>query len=334
MRASIKDVAAKAGVSIATVSHVLNGTRPIRPHTRERVLIAVQELGYAQNRAAQHLARGKSTFLGLIVSDVRNPFFPEITSAFQDEALLHDMDVLVLNTNYDAERMLNSVQRLVGLQVPGIAILTSQIDVSVMEMLAKRRIAAVYLDVGRVGHSVSNLVIDYEHGIAEALEHLTQLGHRDIAYIGGPPRFSSVQRRKQAFIDTALKLGLNPSRTIDADFRVKGAYAACSTLLEQGAPSAIVAGNDLTAIGILHCAYDAGLRVPEKLSVVGFDDILFAQYTQPALTTVAVPKPEIGRVVFDALWRMIADPDLAGREFRIETRLVIRQSTAAPERAK
>jgi DNA-binding LacI/PurR family transcriptional regulator len=324
-------VAARAGVSIATVSHVLNGTRPIRPHTRQRVMTAVEELGYAQNRAARNLATGKSTFLGLIISDVRNPFFPEITAAFQDEALLHDMDALVLNTNYDAERMLNSVQRLVGLQVPGVAILTSQIDGSVMDMLASRHIAAVYLDLGRVAHSISNILVDYEHGIAEALEYLTSLGHRDIAYIGGPPRLPSAQRRKQAFIDTAVRLGLKPGRTIDSDFTVKGAYAACSKLLEQGAPTAILAGNDLTAIGVLHRAYDAGLRVPENLSVVGFDDILFAEYTQPALTSVAVPRTEIGKVAFDALWAMMADADLAGREFRVGTRLIVRQSAAPPE---
>jgi DNA-binding LacI/PurR family transcriptional regulator len=333
LRSSIKDVAARAGVSIATVSHVLNGTRPIRPHTRQRVLTAVQELGYAQNQAARNLARGRSTFLGLIVSDVRNPFFPEITAAFQDEALQHDMDALVLNTNYDAERMLNAVRRLMGLQVPGVAILTSQIDESVIEMLARRRIAAVYLDLGRVDHSISNILVDYEHGIAEALEYLTSLDHREIAYVGGPPRLPSAQRRKQAFIETARRLGLQPGRTVDSDFTVRGAYAACSALLENGsAPTAIVAGNDLTAIGVLHRAYDAGLRVPEHLSVVGFDDISFAEYTQPALTTVAVARNEIGKVAFEALWAMLADPELNGREFRVGTRLVIRQTAKPPER--
>jgi LacI family transcriptional regulator len=295
-------------------------------------MTAVQELGYAQNQAARNLARGRSTFLGLIVSDVRNPFFPEITAAFQDEAVLHDMDALVLNTNYDAERMLKSVRRLVGLQVPGVAILTSQIDISVMEMLASRRIAAVYLDLGRVAHSISNILVDYEHGIAEALQYLTQLGHRDIAYIGGPPKLASAQRRKVAFMQNAARLGLNGHRTIDSDFTVRGAYSACGALLEQGAPTAIVAGNDLTAIGVLHRAYDAGLRVPEKLSVVGFDDILFAEYTQPALTSVAVPRTEIGKAAFDALWAMMADPALTGREFRVGTRLVLRQSAASPER--
>lgn len=330
MASSIKDVAARAGVSIATVSHVLNETRPIRPHTRERVLSAIRELGYSQNQAARNLARGKSSFLGLIVSDVRNPFFPEITSAFQDEALLHDMDALVLNTNYDAERLLKSVQRLVGLQVPGVAILTSQIDGSVMQMLASRRIAAVYLDLGRVGHGISNIVVDYEGGIRDALEYLTGLGHRQIAYVGGPLRLPSAERRKQEFIRTAQRLGLDASRTVDSDFTVRGAYAACSELLDARAVTAIVAGNDLTAIGVLHRAYDAGLRVPEHLSVVGFDDILFAEYTQPALTTVAVARTEIGKKAFEGLWTMMADPELGGREFRLSTRLVMRQSAGPP----
>ncbi|MGH8164028.1 MAG: LacI family DNA-binding transcriptional regulator, partial [Rhodanobacteraceae bacterium] len=166
MSANIKDVAERAGVSIATVSHVLNGTRPTRQHTRQRVLTAVSELGYARNQAARNLVRGRSSLLGLIISDIRNPFFPEITAAFQDQALAHDMDALVLNTNYDPRRTLNSVRRLMGLQVPGVAVLTSQIEPSVIAMLASQRIAAVYLDLGRVAPSIGNIVIDYEKGIA------------------------------------------------------------------------------------------------------------------------------------------------------------------------
>ncbi len=291
---------------------------------------AIQELGYSQNQTARNLVRGRSTFLGLIVSDVRNPFFPEITAAFQEQALTHGMDAVVLNTNYDAEKTLNAVRRLIGLQVPGVALLTSQIDPAVMNMLAHRRIAAVYLDLGRVDQAISNIVIGYERGIADALEHLTSLGHRRIAYIGGPPHLTSAQRRKNAFSDTAARLGCEPDWTVDSDFTVAGGYAACATILDAYAPSAIIAGNDLTAIGILHRAFDAGLVVPADLSVVGFDDILFAEFTQPALTTVAVPRTEIGKVAAEALWTMMADPDLAGRQFRLGTRLVIRQSTVRP----
>ncbi len=331
MSVSIKDVALRAGVSIATVSHVLNGTRPTRQGTRERVLEAVRELGYSQNQAARNLARGRSSLLGLLISDIRNPFFPDITAGFQDQALAHDMDALVMNTNYDPQRTLNSVRRLIGLQVPGVAILTSQIDPAVIDMLATHRIAAVYLDLGRVDHSISNIVLEYENGIIEALEYLTHIGHSRIAYIGGPLHLNSAQRRKKAFMETAVRLRLEPSHTIDSDFTVKGGYFACSKLLSGDAtPTAIVAGNDLTAIGILHRAYDGKLRVPEDLSVVGFDDILFAEYTQPALTTVVVPRAEIGRVAFQALWTMLSDPDLTGREYRVATRLVTRHSTLPP----
>lgn len=334
MGVSIKDVAARAGVSIATVSHVLNGTRPTRQYTRDRVLHAVRELGYSQNQSARNLARGRSTLLGLLVSDVRNPFFPDVIAGFQDQALAHDMDALVLNTNYDPQRTLNSVRRLMGLQVPGVAILTSQIDPSVIDMLAERRVAAVYLDLGRVSQSISNVMLEYEHGIVEALEYLAQLGHRRIAYIGGPLLLKSAQRRKRAFLETAARLGLEGAQAIDADFTVKGGYFACSKLLTGSVPTAILAGNDLTAIGILHRAYDGGLRVPDDLSVVGFDDILFAEYTQPALTTVSVPRNEIGKVAFQALWSMISDADQVGREFRVATSLAVRQSAMPPSKGQ
>jgi len=165
------------------------------------------------------------------------------------------------------------------------------------------------------------------------LEHLAKLGHRRIAYIGGPLHLNSAQRRKNAFLESAIQMGLEAPTTIDADFTVKGGYFACSKLLNGSTPTAIVAGNDLTAIGVLHRAYDGGLRVPEDLSVVGFDDILFAEYTQPALTTVSVPRIEIGRVAFQALWTMMADPSRTGREFRVGTKLITRQTTAVAKAA-
>jgi LacI family transcriptional regulator len=324
---SIKDVAARAGVSIATVSHVLNGTRGTRQETRDRVEEAIRELGYSQNQAARNLARGRSSLLGLIISDIRNPFFPEVTSAFQDQALVHNMDAIVLNTNYDPQRTLNAVKRLTGLQVPGVAILTSQIDPAVAEILPRSGVASVFLDLGRVDRNVSNILVDYERGIGDSLQHLTKLGHRRIGYIGGPLELPSAQIRKRAFINGALQAGVEPGRAIDSDFTVKGGYSACGELMNGLRPTAIVTGNDLTAIGVLHRAFDAGLKVPEDLSVVGFDDIMFAEYTQPALTTVAVPRGEIGKAAFQALWAMMNDPEQAGRELRVETHLVVRQST-------
>jgi DNA-binding LacI/PurR family transcriptional regulator len=327
---TIREVAAKAGVSTATVSHVLNGTQRTRPRTKERVLAAVQELGYSQNQAARNLAQGKSNLLGLLISDIRNPFFPEVTAAFQDQALAHGMDVLVLNTNYDVQRMLMSVKRLIGLRVPGIAVLTSQIDPSIIDLLKDRSIPAVYLDLGRVDEHISNIVLGYEDGIAEAIEHLAGLGHQRIGYIGGTPHLKSSIRRTSAFRDNVIRLGLPPDYMIDGDFTVEGGYFACSKLLSRSSPTAIIAANDQMAIGVLHRASDGGLCVPEDLSVVGFDDILFSQYTQPALTTVALPRAEIGRVAFEALWSMMSKPQQGGCELQLGARLTIRQSTVRP----
>lgn len=338
----IKDVARRAGVSTATVSHVLNGSRPTRAVTRQRVLQAANALGYAQNQAARNLAVGRSSLFGLVISDIRNPFFPEISAAFQDQALVHDMDAVVFNTNYDGQRMLNSVKRLIGLQVAGVAVLTSEMDPAVAALLEEREIGAVYLDLGKVDRLVANIALDYEHGIAEALEYLSQLGHHRIAYIGGPRHLLSARRRQQAFLESAQAAKLEADAVIDADFTVKGGYFAASKLLSAppaARPTAIVAANDLTAIGVLHRAHDGNLRVPEDLSVVGFDDISMAEFTQPALTTVQVPRSEIGRTAFQALWTMLGAPaaggpeaesERGGREFRLGTRLIKRQSALPP----
>jgi LacI family transcriptional regulator len=291
------------------------------------VLLAIQELGYSQNQAARNLARGRSSLLGLIISDIRNPFFPEITSAFQDLALDHDMDAVILNTNYDSARTLNAVRRLIGMQVAGVAILTSQMEPAAFDLLPQGGVASVFLDLGRVDQNISNIAIDYEQGIGAALRHLAELGHTRVGYIGGPVHLPSVARRKQAFLAITAQLGLDPCGVADADFTVTGGYSACSAiLLKRERPSAIVAGNDLTAIGVMHSAYNHGLRLPAELAVVGFDDIVFSEYTQPALTTVAVPRKDIGVIAFEALWTMINDPEHAGREYRVETRLVTRQS--------
>jgi LacI family transcriptional regulator len=327
---SIKDVAEYAGVSIATVSHVLNGTRPVRPETRQRVLAGVERLGYAPNLVARRLAGGPSQLLGVVVSDLRNPFFPDITTAFQEQALLREMDSLVIHTNYESHRTLMAVRRLVGLQVPGVAILTSQIEQSIIELLHEKRLCAVYLDLGRVERRISNLAIDYEHGIAEALSHLRELGHRRIGFIGGKPTLPSACRRKSAFSTQAAAHPELETRICDADFTVHGGYFACARLVTGWSPTALIAANDLMAIGAMHCCWDRSLRVPTDLSIVGFDDITFAEFTQPSLTTVHVPRARIGMLAFESLWRMLSDPLQQGAETPVPTSLCVRGSTAAP----
>src|SRR5213082_180386 len=173
----IKDVAKLSGVSTATVSHVINKTRYVSDETRRRVLGAIENVGYTPNIHARNLASGQSRTLGLIISDITNPFFPDLVKSIQERALELGYDVIVLNTNYEPARDARYVQRLLELRVLGAMILTTEMDISV-----------VFLDIGKVGPHTSNIRVNYEKGVHEAVEHLLELGHRQIAFISGPVR--------------------------------------------------------------------------------------------------------------------------------------------------
>jgi DNA-binding LacI/PurR family transcriptional regulator len=327
--ATIKEVAIKAGVSVATVSYVLNDSRKVRPDTGQRVLWAAKELGYLPNTAARSLVVGRSSILGLVVPDIGNPFFPEITKTFQEEANLCGMETIVMNTNQEAQRTRNVVERLLSLQVPGAAFLTSQVDAAIKEFMTKKGLSAVYMGFGAAGQNSGNVAIEQREGILEAVDHLARLGHKRIGLIGGPADGVFAMDRKAAFLEGVRSAGLE-SRAIDSDFTVQGGYFSCSKLLGGFDATAIFAANDLMAIGALHYAYDRQIPVPAALSVIGFDDITFAQFTQPALTTVAVPRAEIGRLAFQTLWKLINDSTQGGRDSVVKTSLVIRQTTAPP----
>jgi LacI family transcriptional regulator len=323
--ATIKEVAEKAGVSAATVSYVLNESRKVRPETEQRVLWAAKELGYHPNTAARCLVVGRSSILGVIVPDMSNPFFPEIAKSFQSEASMHGLETLVMDGNKDPQRTRSLVERLLSLQVPGIAFLTSQVDAPVKEFVAKKGICAAYLGFGSAGPKIANIAIEQGQGILEAVHHLAALGHSRVGFIGGPADGVFAQGRRVAFLEAAGAAGME-TRVFDSDFTVQGGYFGCSRVLGGFDATAIMCANDLMAIGALHYAYDRQIHVPSALSVIGFDNIDFAQFTQPALTTVAVPRAEIGSLAFQSLWSLINDSP--GADYEVKTNLVIRQTTA------
>jgi LacI family transcriptional regulator len=325
--ANIKDVAARAGVSVATVSHVLNNTKRTLPQTAERVHRAVRELGYVQNAVARNLVTGRSSIYGMLISDIRNPFFPEIMTAFQDQATLRDIDTVLMNTNYDVQRTRTCVDRLLALRVPGIAILTSQIDTSVIETLSAHEVAAVYIELGQAGRWMSNIVVDDAAGIDQAVDHLSDLGHKRVGFIGGTKGILVADRRRKAFLAGSERHGLE-AQAVSADFRVRGGYAACAKLMAGFSPTAICTANDLMAFGAMEYAHESGVGLPSQLSIVGFDDIFFAQCTYPALTTVGQDRRKIGETAFQALWKLVNGEESSGSEYHIGTELVVRESTA------
>jgi LacI family transcriptional regulator len=270
---------------------------------------------------------------GLIVSDIRNPFFPDIAAAFQSDAFERGLDAIVMNSGHDAKRGLAAVQRLLALNVSGIAIVTSQLDGAVMDLLVKCSVPAVYLDLGTPGPFASNIAIDYKSAIGETLEHLLSLGHTRIAYISGPEAWRSARSRREAF--EAVVSGRAETMIAEAGGSgVKDGYVTCGRMLASFRPTAIACFNDQLALGALHAAHDRGLRLPRDLSVTGFDDIAFAENSYPPLTTAAVPREELGRTALRALLELTADAAAGGSEYKLVPKLIVRSSTAPPRGGK
>src|ERR1041384_1098716 len=185
---SIKDVAREAGVSTATVSHVINNSRFVSAETRARVLEAVARYDYYPNAHARSLASGRSQILGLLISDITNPFFPELVKSIEAAAYEHGYDVVLSNTNYDAARTSHYVRRLIERKVVGVALMTSELDMALVDELARKHVSVVFLDLDASGVNMSNLCIEYERGIEEAVRHLAKLGHERLAFTGGRRR--------------------------------------------------------------------------------------------------------------------------------------------------
>jgi DNA-binding LacI/PurR family transcriptional regulator len=327
----IRDIANLAGVSTATVSHVINSTRFVSEEVKQKVLEVIEHNGYTPNAHARNLASRQSRTFGLILSDLSNPFFPDLVKSIQECAITKGYDVMMANTNYDQQRTLVSVQRMLEQRVSGVAVMTSEMDASLIGRMAEREVAMVFLDVGKIGPYVNNIAVNYEKGIREGVEHLLELGHRRIAYISGPHALKSAQRRRLAFTKAMTKYGssLHTQPSIyEGDFKATGGQQAVTEILRQKTrPTAIVAANDLMAMGALRELRKEGLRVPEDISVIGFDDIVFAALTDPQLTTIALPREEIGRAAVEALLNTIKQPNHLGREYKITSHLIVREST-------
>jgi DNA-binding LacI/PurR family transcriptional regulator len=327
---NIKEVARVAGVSTATVSRTINGSDKVTPETAERVRRAVEALGFFPNNNARALGSGRSGLYGLIISDITNPFFPELVRSFEEVAVHYGQEVLVANTNYDPHRMELCVRRMLQRKVEGVAIMTSEVDERFIGQLSGRGIPIVFLDTGVPRDGISNIVLDYASGIDHAAEHLTSLGHKRIGFISGPMNLKSARTRHLAFTESLRRAGITQLEHFvqEGNHRMDGGREAMTRMLAHSVrPTAVMASNDLTAIGAMGAIFEHELRVPADISVVGFDDIEISAFTQPALTTVRISRPQIARVAFHALYDS-PQHNRKGSEYTLETVLVERKSTA------
>jgi len=255
--------------------------------------------------------------------------------SFEELATRHQYDLILTSTGYQTARMTGCVRRMLERKVDGVAIMTSEMDLGLIKELARRGVPLVFMDVGRVGPRMSHVLIDYAHGIRQAVDHLVGLGHNRVAFITGPLDLHSARTRRQAFLDgmRAHRIKPDPKLVREGTHTAEGGQHAMAALLRVSKrPTAVVCSNDWTAIGALHAIDAAGMRVPEEVSVVGFDDIPLASYTSPPLTSVRMSAGDVGSTAFDALFRLVSGERLEGDVYQVPTRLVVRESTAKPIR--
>lgn len=326
----IREIARRAKVSTATVSRTINRVPTVDPQLAKRVWRIVDELGYYPNTQARALVLGKTRIFGLIVSEITNPFFPEIVQTFENLAVENNYEILLTSTVHDPKRMESAVRRMIERRVDGVAILTFGMEESLIEHLRDRKVPLVFVDVGPDVPGVANIRINYLSGIRQAVQHLAALRHVRIAFISGPQHLKSAAARRDAFKAAMTEIGLSPDLIVIGNHRMEGGMQAFHELHGlSDPPTAVLCSNDMTAIGVVREAYDQNVKIPDELSVVGFDDIHLTEFTIPPLTTVQMSQHELAKIAFQALLNVVDTPgSQEHRDYELTTSLVLRKSTA------
>ncbi|WP_085689221.1 MULTISPECIES: LacI family DNA-binding transcriptional regulator [unclassified Pseudomonas] len=328
--ATIKDVAALAGISYTTVSHVVNKTRPVSEEVRLKVEAAIKSLDYVPSAVARSLKAKTTATIGLLVPNSLNPYFAELARGIEDYCERNGYCVILCNSDDNPDKQRSYLRVLLEKRIDGLIVASAGGDSGLAQGLAGVKTPMVIVDRGLEGVDADLVRIDHEYGAYLATRHLLELGHRDIATIGGPASTSVAQMRQAGFARALKEAGVDvsPLRMLESDFTSTGGYNAASVLLERNPPSAIFAGNDMIGIGVLRAAAERNVRVPAELSVIGFDDIQMSRYVYPALTTVGQSILQLGEMAAEVLLRRIATPGLATDQRIVTPSIVLRESTA------
>jgi LacI family transcriptional regulator len=327
---TIKHVAARAGVSFTTVSHVLNGTRRVSDSARERVERAIAEMGYAPSAVARALKMSETGIVGVLVPNITNPFFAELTRGIEDCCRRTDYSVFLCNSDDDPVRQSRYLQTLLERRVDGLLLAAAAGEAAALaQRLSAARVPTVVVDRHIAGLAADLVRVDHEAGARLAVEHLVQLGHRAIACLSGPSEFAVSRARVAGWREAMTRTGLvpEPAWLLEGDFSAAAGYTLARQLLARGDLTAIFASNDLLAIGALRAAAELGIAVPAALSVIGFDGIDLGAYSYPALTTVGHPIRAMGESAAQVLIERIAGGPAAAREVVLPAKVLRREST-------
>jgi LacI family transcriptional regulator len=323
MPATIRDVAKASGVHISTVSRTFSAPHLVNVETRTRVQTCAEQLGYRPNRAARALITGRTFNIGLMVADIANPFFPPLIKAAESQARRHDHHVFVADTNEDA-LVEEDLIRALSKQVDGVLLCSPRMSNSLIEQLSREVPLVV---VNRQITGVPAVVMDVAQGAGDAIDHLTGLGHTSIALVTGP-RGSWTSREIRRAATAAARAANTELAVIGPNQPTEDGGLAVAEQISRGGVTAVLAYNDLMALGLIEGLHAHGLRVPEDVSVVGIDDIMLSRLTRPKLTTVATPAAAAGRAAVDMLLAH-GDDRRTTAQVTLQTQLIIRDSTGA-----
>jgi LacI family transcriptional regulator len=330
---TIRDVATSAGVSTTTVSHVINGTRFVEPETAERVYTAIKKLGYRPNSLARSLRRGETGIVGLIVPDSSNPFFADIARKVEDTGFAKGYNVILCNSDLSLEKEEAYLNSLLSKQVDGLILIPSSDYSSQLQTVIEAGVPVVVLDRELDSALVDQVLVDNEQGGYQVGRYLLQLGHKRLGCISGPQNIRPVLERVQGFQRALSEAGVKAklAESLEGNLRTLDGEIAMQNLLEQDFDlSAVFAVNDLMALGAVNVLRRANHRIPEDISIVGFDNILPAVTLSPALTSVAQPTKRMAEISVSLLLERMKNPLKAPDRVVLTTTLIERESSGPP----
>jgi DNA-binding LacI/PurR family transcriptional regulator len=330
MPVTIKDVARESGVNISTVSRALNDEYGVHPETREHVIAVASRLKYRPNRVARGLVTGRSNTLALIISDIRNPFFAEVARGAEDAARAGGSDLVLCNSDLNADKQIEYVHSLLEKRVDGILMNSVSVLTRAQQQdLAKSPVPIVLLNRAGNRKTFSTVCADNEAGGQLAARYLLKLGHRAIAHITGPRHHGNMTARAKGFLNT-IEANTDCSKplVLHGENSFQGGYELTRQLLQQPAAiTAIFAANDIMAFGAARAIYESGRRIPDDISLIGFDNVELSSVIHPPLTTIHQPKYELGKAAVELLMRHSAkDSDLPPEHVVLDVELIERQS--------
>ena len=324
--ATMKDIARLAGVSTSTVSHVINKSRFVSEDIAERVNKAAQDLNYAPSALARSLKMNRTRTIGMLVTTSTNPFFGEVVKGVERSCYHKGYNLILCNTEGDNERMKASINTLLQKRVDGLLLMCSTLEGERIEVFDRYPdIPVVVMDWGPMLFASDKIQDNSLSGGYIATNYLIECGHKEIGCITGPLIRHQAQMRYEGYKRAVLEAGLeiNPQWIVESDFECEGGYEAFNRMLEKGPlPSSIFVSNDMMAMGVLNAAHEKGIRIPEDVSIMGYDDIHIARFMSPALTTVHQPKYRLGKVAVETLLKKLEKETLEPQVVQLDPTLV------------